>query len=95
MAIEFFNNYSLTNLPTVQVRRLAALDVLVERLANMRQELETMADVEGTTLLGMKANVGLMLSDFCNMLELTAEEREKVLGPVQLTIENFIHSEVI
>ena len=51
---------------------------IISVLATMREEWQQSA--QGASLLDMEANVGLMLADLVNCLNLTEQEQEQVLG---------------
>lgn len=77
--VQFYNGYSWDNIPEVKTSGLNRLAV-IERLSEIRQEWQEAAAVDGKTLVEVSAPVGVLLSDFCDLLEFTPEERETVLG---------------
>ena len=79
-SVQFFKDYSWHNTPrtkTVGFNR----EAVIERLTGMRQEWQEAAEADGKTLAEVKVSVEEMLSDFCDLLELTPEETQSVLGP--------------
>lgn len=52
---------------------------LISLLSTLRQEWQDAA--QGQSLLDMEANVGLMLADLVNSLDLSVQEQTLVLGP--------------
>ena len=52
----------------------------IERLAEMRKEWQEAAAVDGKLLPKYQLQLESILSDFCDLLEFTPEERETVLG---------------
>ena len=52
---------------------------VISALSSLRQEWQEAA--KGDSLLDMEANVGLMLADFINTLNLSVQEQTQILGP--------------
>jgi hypothetical protein len=77
--VQFYNIYSWDNIPEAKPNGFYRLAV-IERLADMRQDWRKAVEVDGKTLVEVLAPVGVVLSDFCDLLELNPEERETVLG---------------
>jgi hypothetical protein len=77
--VQFYNGYSWDNTPISKPSGFNR-QAVIERLADMRQEWQEAAAVDGKTLAEVSAPVGVVMADFCDLLELTPEERETVLG---------------
>lgn len=78
--VQFLRGYTWDNLPGAEVRKVIQMPILVSRLAGLRQEWQEVAESDGTTLVETKASVGLLLIDICNLLELTPDETQEILG---------------
>ena len=52
---------------------------VISALSSLRLEWQEAA--KGDSLLDMEANVGLMLADFINTLNLSVQEQTQILGP--------------
>ena len=78
--IQFFNGHSWDTLPKTEAVRVTPTNDVVCRLADLRAEWQKAAESEGKTLIEIQASVGLLLSDICDLLELTPEEIQSVLG---------------
>ncbi|MBU1748731.1 MAG: hypothetical protein KKA73_13670 [Chloroflexi bacterium] len=50
---------------------------MIARLKNLREEIEQ----DGVKIVSLETTFALALSDVCDALELTSEERTRVLGP--------------
>ncbi len=77
--IQFYNGYTWDNTPEAKSSGFNR-QAVIERMAEMRQEWQEAASVDGKTLAEVSAPVGVIMSDFCDLLELNPEERETVLG---------------
>jgi hypothetical protein len=55
-------------------------DCITVRLAQLREEWEVMATIEGTELEKAEANFLLLLMDVCQKLELTDQQLNSVIG---------------
>ena len=78
--MQLSKEYSWVKLPQVNVKQVMPINTLLGRLAKLRAEWLEAAESEGKTLFEIKASVGLLLYDFCILLELTSDEIEAVLG---------------
>ena len=78
--IQFYKGLSWDNLPKAEIKRVMSVNAIVGRLANLRAEWQTAAESEGETLLETQASVGLILLDICNLMQLTPDETQTVLG---------------
>jgi hypothetical protein len=79
--VQFFKDYTWENRPKKEIKRIMPLKVMVCRLKDLRTEWQNIAESEGKTLNEIQVGVGLLLYDFCNLLELLPEETQSVLGP--------------
>jgi len=77
--VQFFKNFAWDNVPGTKPGGFNRLAV-IERLADMREEWQEAAAVDGKTLTEAQAPVGVVMSDICDLLEFTPEEREAILG---------------
>ena len=78
--IQLYKGISWDNLPKAEIKRVMSVNAIVGRLANLRAEWQMAAESEGKTLLETQASVGLILLDICNLMELTPDETQTVLG---------------
>jgi hypothetical protein len=76
--IRFFNDHGWDNLPPVTSSLTP--ETVIQGLITMRQEWEVATGAKGAELIKHKGSMGLALSDFCDMLNLTPEQREQALG---------------
>ena len=76
--IQFRNGWTLENHPMATIVPLYRKEILVERLTEMAADWRQAAG--GCPLADLKASVSLMLADFADLLELTPEVTEQILG---------------
>jgi hypothetical protein len=76
--IQFFEGYSWDNIRPTQVIRMIPIAETIERLKNIREDWEQATD--GKLLREIPVSLGIMLSDFCDLLMLDQRERVMVLG---------------
>ena len=79
--IQLFKGLSWDELPKSEIKRVMSIKTLVCRLTDLRVEWQHTAESEGKTLIEIQASVGLLLYDVCNLLELTPDEIQAVIGP--------------
>lgn len=77
--VQFYKDYSWNNTPGVRKGGFNR-QAVIERLRDCRQEWQEAAASDGKALTEIQAPVGVVLADFCDLLELSPEEREAVLG---------------
>ena len=77
--IQFYNDYGWNKLPPT-ISSLNA-ETVIQRLSAMRQEWEAVTQSKGGELIRVNASLGLALSDFCDILNFTPEQRVQALGP--------------
>jgi hypothetical protein len=77
----FFDGLSWDNLPGSETRKVIPVNSLVDSMVEFREGWQEAAQAEGKSLAEYQANVGLVILDVCEMLELSPEDTLKVTGP--------------
>ena len=77
-SIQLRQRLTWETLPKPQVIKLFKRDVLIARLASLVDEWKEAT--QGKPLTEINVYLGFILEDFCNILELNDQEREKVLS---------------